>query len=370
MLEWPVSMYCQQWKPLKPVGVRGDWRPEMTRRRVGSRPFPVASENSIRRTMYSLIGQRVLGCARTFRSCSSLVIKPTKRTLAFFDAHLLRGLMVREGLACASAFHCLRLRAISLLFVLGAWFGLMASAHAGTTVRVVETWPSGNSVVLGRNQNFYLRLAYDTDKPIHIWVKPFFNGKEVNAGSNPSLTYSGSGETFGWFFFMQPGDAADEVRVTAGDGSAANTPVVATWRGHVAAGSGDAGAQAPPAWVAEMSARVKAAQEQAYRQRMSEPVSAGETVLYTGFMLTMLALGLLGFALPAWGMRRWHGGWRMAAAVPTAMMAFVTLRIVFGVMRDPASHNLWPFEILMAGAGSAAVMAVLTVARKLSGVGR
>lgn len=52
------------------------------------------------------------------------------------------------------------------------------------------------------------------------------------------------------------------------------------------------------------------------------------------------------------------------------MMTFVVLRIMFGVARDPTSHNLWPFEILQAGALSVVVMAVLLVARKLSGAGR
>ncbi len=259
---------------------------------------------------------------------------------------------------------------LGTLLALAAWFAATGVAHAGTTVRVVETWPAGDNVVLGRNQNFYLRLAYDTDKPVGIWVMPYFHGKPAKVGSSPSQTYTGSGETLGWFFFMQPGDAVDEIRVTAGDGGTRSTPVVATWRGHVSAGSEAAGEQERPAWVAEMSARAKAAQDQAYRERMSKPVSAGEVALFSGFMLAMLALGLLGFAAPAWGMWRWRGGWRLAAAVPTAMMAFVVLRIMLGVARDPTSHNLWPFEILQAGALSVVVVVVLSVARKLSGAGR
>lgn len=263
----------------------------------------------------------------------------------------------------------MRLQAIIILLVPAAWFGLMNIAYAGTTVRVVETWPSGDNVTLGRNQNFYLRLAYDTDKPVGIWVQPYFQGKQVKVGSSPSQTYSGSGETFGWFFFMQPGDAVDEIRVTAGDGSTDNTPVVATWSGHVVAGSEAATAEAQPAWVADMSARAKAAQDQAYRARMSKPISAGDMALFSGFMLAMLALGLLGFGAPAWGMWRWRGGWRIAAAVPAAVMAVLVLRIMFGVARDPTSHNLWPFEILQVGALSVLVMAVLLAARKLSGAG-
>jgi hypothetical protein len=278
--------------------------------------------------------------------------------------------MLREVFACASSFYGSRPKAMAILLGFATWFAPMDIARAGTTVSVLETWPSGENVVLGRNQNFYVRLAYDTDKPIHIWARPFFNGKEVNAGTNPSLIYSGTGETFGWFFFMQPGDEVDEIRVTAGDGSIANTPVVATWHGHLKAGSDAAGAPAPPAWVAEMSARVKASQDKDYQERMRKPVSAGDTLLFSGFMLMMLVLGLLGIFLPALGVRRWRGGWRIAAAVPGVMMAFVLMRIIFGVILDPTSHNLWPFEVLMAGAVSAVLMAVLMLARKLSGAGR
>lgn len=262
------------------------------------------------------------------------------------------------------------LQGLLILLALAAAFAPTGTVHAGITVRVVETWPAGDDVVLGRNQNFYLRLAYDTDKPVGIWVTPYFHGQRVNAGSSPSQTYSGRGETFGWFFFMRPGDEVDEIRVTAGDGSTNNTPVVATWSGHVAGGGEAVSAQTQPAWIAEMSARAKAAQDAAYRARMNEPVSAGDVALFSGFMLAMLALGLSGFAAPAWGLWRWRGAWRLAAAVPAAMMAFVVLRILFGVARDPTSHNLWPFEILQAGTLSVAVMAVLMVARKVSGAGR
>lgn len=47
-------------------------------------------------------------------------------------------------------------------------------------------------------------------------------------------------------------------------------------------------------------------------------------------------------------------------------MAFVVLRLIVGVARDPTSHNLWPFEILMAGGLSTVLMIVLLVARKVT----
>jgi len=259
---------------------------------------------------------------------------------------------------------------IAILLLLAAWFGSISGAYAGTTVQVIETWPSGDDVVLGRNQNIYLRLAYATDKPVGIWVKPYFRGKPVNVGSSPSLTYTGDGEALGWFFFMQPGEAVDEIRISTGYGSTANTLVVATWIGQVMDGNATAAEQAQPAWVTDMLARAKVAQDEAYRTAMNRPIGVGEMALFSGFMLATLALGLLGFAAPAWGMWRWQGGWRLAAAVPAVMMGFVVLRITAGVMIDPTSHNLWPFEILQAGVLSVVVMGVLKGARKWFGTGR
>ena len=50
---------------------------------------------------------------------------------------------------------------------------------------------------------------------------------------------------------------------------------------------------------------------------------------------------------PVWALWKWRGGWRLAAVVPVAVMAFVVGRIVVDTSRDPTSHNLWPFEIIL-----------------------
>lgn len=273
--------------------------------------------------------------------------------------------MRRRHLKHAFARVFAHLQRFMLLPVLPLSFLPIDGVQAGTVVRVIETWPPGDHITLGRNQNFYLRLAYETADPVGIWVRPYFNGKPVNVGSNPSQRYSGKGETFGWFFFMRPGDVVDEIRITAGDGSVSNTPVLAVWRGYVVGGSETVGAQTQPAWIGEMNARAKAAQDEAYRARMQEPLSRSDTILVTGFFWGVLTAGLLGFALPAWGVWCWHGAWRIAAVVPAAMMTFVIIRIVVDGLRDPTSHNLFPFEILTAGLLSVGMMAMLYLAHRL-----
>jgi hypothetical protein len=260
--------------------------------------------------------------------------------------------------------------AMIVVTALGAWLGAFGSAHAEVTVEVRATDPPRETVTLGRNQNFYLRLAYTTDRPISIWVQPYFRGQKVRAGTNPSGTYSGTGEALGWFFLMQPGDEVDEVRIRAGDGSYGGTHPVASYPVSIVAGSRPAATRTEAVWVVEMRQRVAEEQQAAYEKRMNTPTSAGETVLFTGFMLVVLGVALFGFTAPVWGFRRWRGGWRIAAAVPAVMMAFVALRIVIGVAWNPTSHNLWPFEILYVGALSSAIMVVLLLIRKFAGVGR
>lgn len=260
-----------------------------------------------------------------------------------------------------------------LWLVLAAVLPMGGSARADVTVEVVDTDPAGDVVWLGRNQSYYLRLSYQSDEPVKIWARPYYRGEVVKAGSNPSRVHpAGSGEALGWFFLFEPGTRVDEVRISAGDGSLDGTPVVAVHRVQVI-GTGEAASRSEssgqtPAWVDEQRALDKAALEAFDEQQRNTPISRADRLFATGFMLATLAVFVLGFVAPAWGLWRWRGGWRIAAAVPAAMMAFVVLRILVGVAIDPTSHNLWPFEILMTGGVCSGIMLVLVAARKLGGV--
>lgn len=245
----------------------------------------------------------------------------------------------------------------------------LAGAQAAVpAVRVVETYPAGGSLVLPRNQDFYLRLAYETDKPIGIWITPYFQGKAVPAGTSPSIRYSGKGEALAWFFFMRPGQRADEIRIRAGDGGYA-MPVVASYPVQVAGGDFPAASSSSP-WAPTEPAWVKDLQERANRQIAANSAASQGTVgpgaylFLGGFMLAVGALALAGLAAPIWAMRRWRGGWRLAAAIPLALLGFVVLRILAGTATDPTSHNLWPFEILLAGLTGLGILAVLALARR------
>jgi hypothetical protein len=258
-----------------------------------------------------------------------------------------------------------RLAVLSLLALLS--FAQLPTALAGPSARIVETQPSMNAT-LGHGQSFYVRIEYATDEPISLWARPFFNGEEVKrAMSNASSAYLGSGEALGWFELIDAG-AVDEIRIKAGGGKPyrewvlASQPVQLRWMQTSAATDPRA------AWVDELIAAETARMHEDAQRRADEPVSVGGAALVSGFMLFMLALLVAGIGVPLWSVWKWRGGWRIAAAVPVAVIAFVVLRIIIDTARDPTSHNLWPFEIIIFGAVAVGIIGALKIARRMMGV--
>jgi len=245
---------------------------------------------------------------------------------------------------------------------------LMAPAgNAATSARIVETQPSA-SATLGHQQSFNVRIAFSSDEAVSLWARPYRNGQQVKqAISNASLTYVGSGEALGWFALTEPGDV-DEIRIKAGGGKpyreweVVRQAVQLRW---TAARS----AEVPRAeWAEDLLATEKARYAEDARQRAAEPVSDGTTVLFSGFMFFVLALLIGGIGAPLWSVWKWRGGWRIAAAVPAAVMLFVVLRLIVDTARDPTSHNLWPFEILQFGVVALVLIGVLKLVRRIMGV--
>jgi len=263
-------------------------------------------------------------------------------------------------------------RAWPRAFMFGVWIATLGlastgAAQAAATVEVLETYPAGEEVTLGRNENFYLRLRYDTDHPIGIWARPYSRGQPASAGSNGSYRYSGNGEALGWFFFSGNRGEVDEIRITAGDGSIAGTPLVLTYRVHVMASERQPETEDAPEWVPRLKAADAERQRLASQAYANRPVAPFTSLLLSLFTIVVLVLGVGGLVMPVRAVLRWRGGWRVAAAVPAALMGFVIVRLIVGVAIDPTSHNLWPFEILIVGLLSSIIMVVLTLARRATG---
>ena len=92
------------------------------------------------------------------------------------------------------------------------------------------------------------------------------------------------------------------------------------------------------------------------------------SILFNGSAWFLLAVLLGGLGVPLWMVWKWRGGWAIAACIPAAVLAAVIVRIVIDTKRDPTSHNLWPFELIMFSAMALAFIGVLTVARRFLGV--
>jgi hypothetical protein len=255
------------------------------------------------------------------------------------------------------------LRAIALLTLM--MLVTAGNALADTRADVGEISPAdGTELAVGTS--LYVRVDYETDQPVTLWARPFLNGKPVQrAMSNASETYSGSGRALGWFALTQAG-AVDEIRILAGGGApyrewqVTSVPVQFNW----SAGGRTADAS-PPEWVSQLQSESAARSAARAKHRANEPVPVTDIALFNGFMLLMLALLIGSIALPVRSVWRWRGGWRIAAGVPLILMAFVVLRIVSDTTRDPTSHNLWPFEILMFGGVAIVVTVALMVVRRL-----
>ena len=237
------------------------------------------------------------------------------------------------------------------------------AAWATATVEVIETWPVGARVALAPRPPFYLRLSHDTDAPARVWARPYYPGREVPTTTHGPALHEGRGETFGWFALDQPGQRVDEVWISAGDGSR-DTPVVARHRVEVVAVAGSKTVADEPAWIADNRARSTERSRVESERRAAEPARVTDALLVGGFMLAVPVLGILGLVAPVWAMRRWRGGWRVAAALPLVALGFVLVRIIVGVAFDPTSHNLWPFEILMVTIPGLIFIAVLALVKR------
>jgi hypothetical protein len=243
------------------------------------------------------------------------------------------------------------------------------AARAEVQARVAATDPPADAT-LGRDEPFYVRIQFDADEPVSIWARPYFAGRPVaRTKSNASARHAGTGYALGWFSLDAAGEV-DEVRVVVGGGKPYRERTVATHPVKLAWTGGSAAARTRAPWVDDLRRETEAAFRQAAQERSNQPAGVADAALMSGFMLLVLALLAGSVAGPAWGLWKWRGGWRLAAAVPAALMAFVVLRIVIDVARDPTSHNLWPFEVLIWGAASVAAIGALALVRRLRGARR
>lgn len=251
----------------------------------------------------------------------------------------------------------------ALVFAILAF--IVLGARAESRVQIVDTDPAGEAA-LGRGEPFYLRIKFRLDQPLKIWAQPYYRDEPViHARTNPSLVHTGTGYALGWFSLDGTG-RVDQVRIKLGGGKPYREWYAETYPVRVTGTGQPAAQRSRPAWVGDMLAVEQERLRKESSQRMRQPGSAGATALTWGLMLVVLGLLVAGTAAPFWGVWKWRGVWRTAAAVPAVIMTVVIMRILIDTAVDPTSHNLWPFEILMWGGASAVAMGALALVRRLS----
>jgi hypothetical protein len=193
---------------------------------------------------------------------------------------------------------------------------------------------------LQRSETFYVRVGYQSDRPLRIRIQGLHQGKRVPTMTNPSpRSDPPSGEALVWLASDRPA-AIDEIQVSAEDQTTgkvvaqASLPVNLEWTGSPAA---------TPRQVAEWARTMSQAQQQVISEDMRGYGQSG------GFMDTLLGLVMMlsvpGYiAAQVWSLKRLEGGWRKAAWVPAFVMGAALVFSLFALSR---SSNLWPIWLIL-----------------------
>ena len=193
---------------------------------------------------------------------------------------------------------------------------------------------------LQRGETFYVRVGYQSDRPLRIRIQGLRQGKTVPTMTNPSpRSDPPSGETIVWLASDQPA-TADEIRVSAEDQATGKViaqtalPVNLEWTGMPAT---------TPRQQADWAHTMSQAQQQLVSQEMRKYSESG------GFMDTLLGLVMM-LCLPGyivaqiWSLKRLEGGWRTAAWMPLVVMGAALVVSLFALSRG---SNLWPIWLIL-----------------------
>lgn len=246
--------------------------------------------------------------------------------------------------------------ALTMVFI-----GTNSPCQAHYSVEVIDTYPSGKDINLGLDEPYRLQIKYKTDEPIRIWARPSYQGELVGMMTNASSPYTGQGEALGWFSSRNPAEV-DEVKIYVGERGKRGKPV-ATYPVKIHIGGGASPIETEPAWVASLIEKSNQSLNRDLTSETNQSSSGSDVILMFGLMTAGLSLITGSIVLPIVAFLKWEGGWKVAAAVPMCLTGFVILRIIFGVMIDSTSHNLWPLELIMIGTISIGIIAVLKIVK-------
>lgn len=245
--------------------------------------------------------------------------------------------------------------------------GAQTAAPPLATFQMVEMDPP-SPATLHNNDHVYVRVQYEATAPLRVEMQLFDHGARATKQhtNGEVLLQPGEGETMAWFAFPGSG-SVDSIRLSARVNDrtiVANTDLTVNyvWDGQPSTGEN----RAP--WVEPLLAQDKQRQQAAFAQ-MEQQIGSGGYGGAFGMLAVSLfgivALGALvaGFGWPVWGVIRWAGAWRAAAAVPLVAIVMWGLKDAYDLMIDRTSHNLLPFEFVIAAFVIVPYMVVVTLVR-------
>lgn len=81
-------------------------------------------------------------------------------------------------------------------------------------------------------------------------------------------------------------------------------------------------------------------------------------------ILVLLGLPVAAVTVQVLLLRRWRGGFRMAALLPAGVWGIWVLSLAVSWAADPTDRNLFPFEAVLIALGVLAYLALLAVVRR------
>lgn len=257
--------------------------------------------------------------------------------------------------------------------ILATALALPARAQTGEPPRVtfhmVETDPP-SPAMLHDNDHVYVRVQYETTAPMRVEMQLFDHGtRATKQHTNGEVVLPpGQGETLAWFAFPGPG-SVDGIRLSARINDrniviSQDLTVNYVWDGQPSSGENRA------SWVEPLLTQDEQRQQAAFAQMEQQFGSGGSggvfgTLAVSLFGIVALVALVAGFGWPLWGVIRWEGAWRAAAAVPLAAIVLWGLKDAYDLTIDRTSHNLLPLEFVIAACVIVPYMLVATLWRRV-----
>lgn len=215
----------------------------------------------------------------------------------------------------------------------------------------------GDPAVLAPNESFYAEVAYRSERPLRIWVRPYYEGQQVPVMSNASPVYpAGNGKALGWFSSREPLEV-DEIRVSAhdtvhGEQATLRQPVSLRWDNALPTHTG-----APPDWVNSLQTE----QTRLVRDHQARLAAQDSTIGGMLFSLVITTSPVLYLVLQVIAWVRLRQDYPFAVKLPIFFMAIVLAISLSALL---ARSNLWGIWLVFASPFAVLYLLIVLVVLK------